>query len=128
MKKFKSKNFDKIKERLDWLWFNAPHPIHKGGHNIKSNEEKICNITFEKRGNLDLYFISFDRWSDNTIFEQVVNGKFIPNDIGLKINLVYSGDFGSANLVFIANDKSLKLAIETLQLFGYEVGFSNIEE
>lgn len=122
----KSDNYDKINERLDWLWYNTWSFNNKTAPKIESNSEKICNITLGQRNGHMLYIVRFDRYSDDKVFNKVVNGKFVPNDIGTKINLVKSGDFGTANEAFIALDINLKLAILELQKHGYEVGFSNI--
>jgi hypothetical protein len=122
----KSDNYDKINERLNWLWYNTWSFNNKTAPKIESNSEKICNISLEKRGGHMLYMIRYDRFSDDKVFNDVVGGKFVPNEIGKKINLVKSGDFGSANEGFITLDVNLKLAIETLIKNGYEVGFTNI--
>ncbi len=124
----KSENFDKINERLDWLWYNTWSFTNKNGEKIDSNSEKICNITFELRGTTELYMIRFDRYVDDLVFNKVINNKYVSNHIGKVINIVKSGDFGSANEGFIASDDSLKLAINTLQQNGYEVGFKNYLE
>lgn len=122
----KSENFDKIDKRLTWLWYNTWSFNNKTAPKIESNSEKICNISFEKRGNMELYIIRFDRYTDDKVFNEVVLGKFVPNEIGKKIKLVKSGDFGTANEGFVATDESLKIAIIELQKHNYEVGFTNI--
>ena len=97
-------------------------------HNIKSNSEKICNIYFDKRGNMDIYMVRFDRYSDSDIFYDLNGRTYIPNEMSKKIGLIRSGDFGSVNEGFIASDEGLKLVINELQKHGYEVGFTNILE
>ena len=97
-------------------------------HDIKPNTEKICNISLEKRGGRLLYMIMFDRYSDCEPFYDVVNGKYVPNEIGKEIQIVRGDEFGSANEGFLATDEGLKIAIETLIKYGYDVGFTNIIE
>lgn len=124
----KTDNYDKIDKRLDWLWYETKSFSNKNGIEIKPNSEKICNIYFDKRGGKDLYMIRYDRYSDSSVFNDIVDGRYVANEIGRKIDLVKSGDFGSANEGFIASDEGLKLAITELKKHGYEVGFTNILE
>ncbi len=100
--------------------------LKEKAHNIIPNSEKICNIKFEKRNNLELYMIRFDRFSDSNIFYNLDGRNYIPNEISKKIELVRSGDFGSANEGFLCSDNSLKIIINELQKYNYEVGFKNI--
>lgn len=100
--------------------------LKEKAHNININEEKICNISFEKKGNMDIYMVRFDRMSDANIFYDLNGRTYIPNEMSKKIGLIRSGDFGSANEGFIASDEGLKLVIIELQKHGYEVGFTNI--
>lgn len=100
--------------------------LKEKAHNIKPNQEKICNISFENRGGIDIYMVRFDRISDANIFYDLDGRKYVPNEMSKKIGLLRSGDFGSANEGFVASDEGLKLVITKLQEFNYEIGFTNI--
>lgn len=99
--------------------------LKEKAHNIKPNQEKICNIYFSIFGGKEVYFIRFDRYSDANIFYDLFNGKYVLNNFSKNINLLRSGDSGSANEFFLCDDKSLKLVINKLIENGYEVGFKN---
>lgn len=117
----------KIYKKSKVIIFNFQQNFLKEkAHNIKSNQEKICNIYFENRGGIDIYMVRFDRVSDANIFYDLVYGKYVPNEMSKKIGLIRSGDFGSANEGFVASDEGLKLVITKLQEFNYEIGFTNI--
>lgn len=127
-KNMKSENFEKIAKRLDWLWYNSPHPIHGGGHSVKANEEKICNIIVDVKKNTGN--IRFDRWfDDNIFFATGSKNNFVLKPEYKDLKIFISETSGSATLKFMfETTETIKKIMLIIIDFGYECGYSDLEE